>query len=294
MRYERRKACRGFTLVELLVVVAIFGLVVSAMYGVFESNRRSSFKQEAVVEVQQNLRAAMTQIQRDILMAGFLLPFNLPPVETAGASAITLQTASAQGIGARIEGQFNTAVPSEPITQFDTVAAQNEKIQLGMQEMVDLFAANQYVRIIRPGDFGQPVDAVLQVLSTDRANSSIVITDINGVGTIRKGYMIVRVPGAGAAHPNTIAYTFDAANNRLMRNATGTGNQVFAENITGLDFVYILDDGTEVTSLPANDPLLANIRAVRVTLSGQTDPRMAGYTGITNRSLTNVVALRNR
>ena len=62
---------QGFTLVELIVAVAIAGIVMGAIYSTYKSQQHSYTAQTHVVEMQQNLRAALYVIGRDIRMAGF-------------------------------------------------------------------------------------------------------------------------------------------------------------------------------------------------------------------------------
>jgi type IV pilus assembly protein PilW len=62
---------QGFTLVELIVAMAIAGIVIGAIYSTYKSQQDSYVAQEQVAEMQQNLRAALYVIGRDIRMAGF-------------------------------------------------------------------------------------------------------------------------------------------------------------------------------------------------------------------------------
>ncbi len=61
----------GFTLIELLVAMAITGIVAGAIYTAFQSQQKSYLIQEQVAEMQQNLRAAMDIMVREIRMAGY-------------------------------------------------------------------------------------------------------------------------------------------------------------------------------------------------------------------------------
>lgn len=62
---------RGFTLVELLVAIAISGIISIIMYMVFSAQTKTFSKQEQTVEIQQNIRGAMDIMVRDIRMACF-------------------------------------------------------------------------------------------------------------------------------------------------------------------------------------------------------------------------------
>jgi len=62
---------KGFTLVELLVAIAISGIVAGAIFTAFQSQQKSYLIQDQVTEMQQNLRAAMDFMVREIRMAGY-------------------------------------------------------------------------------------------------------------------------------------------------------------------------------------------------------------------------------
>jgi type IV pilus assembly protein PilW len=61
----------GFTLIELLVAMAISGVVAGAIFMAFQSQQKSYLIQDQVTEMQQNLRAGMDIMVRDIRMAGY-------------------------------------------------------------------------------------------------------------------------------------------------------------------------------------------------------------------------------
>jgi type IV pilus assembly protein PilW len=73
---------KGFTLVEILVAIAISGVVMAGIYSAYYTQQRSYEVQEQLVTVQQNLRAAMYFMEREIRMAG------LDPLRSAGAAII--------------------------------------------------------------------------------------------------------------------------------------------------------------------------------------------------------------
>lgn len=61
----------GFTLVELMVAMAIAGIVITVLAFTYTMQQRSATAQEQITEMQQNLRAGLAILERDIRMAGF-------------------------------------------------------------------------------------------------------------------------------------------------------------------------------------------------------------------------------
>jgi prepilin-type N-terminal cleavage/methylation domain-containing protein len=64
----------GFTLLELIIAVVILGIVVSATLESLSRQHKSSIVTEDIVEVQQNIRAIAHLLEREIRMAGFMVP----------------------------------------------------------------------------------------------------------------------------------------------------------------------------------------------------------------------------
>ncbi|MDD5207579.1 MAG: prepilin-type N-terminal cleavage/methylation domain-containing protein [Desulfobacterales bacterium] len=80
----------GFTLVELMVSMAIAGIVMATIYSSYYSQQKAYVTQEQVSAMQQNLRAAMYHLERDIRMAGY------DPTGKAGAMIVAATSASFQ------------------------------------------------------------------------------------------------------------------------------------------------------------------------------------------------------
>jgi prepilin-type N-terminal cleavage/methylation domain-containing protein len=62
---------KGFTLIELLVAMVIASVVLTAIYSVYRAQTRQHRVQQMVVQMQQNMRAAMYLLEREIRMAGY-------------------------------------------------------------------------------------------------------------------------------------------------------------------------------------------------------------------------------
>ncbi len=65
------KTDHGFTLVELLVATVLLGIAMTAIYSSYFSQQKAYVVQTQVAAMQQNLRAAMHMMSRDIRMAGY-------------------------------------------------------------------------------------------------------------------------------------------------------------------------------------------------------------------------------
>jgi prepilin-type N-terminal cleavage/methylation domain-containing protein len=62
---------RGMTLIELMIAMVIGLVVMAAIYQVFQSQQKAHVTQQMVIEMQQNARAAISLMKREIRMAGY-------------------------------------------------------------------------------------------------------------------------------------------------------------------------------------------------------------------------------
>lgn len=87
----------GFTLVELLVTLAISGLLLAAVSKLFISSNKMYTVQEQVLRIQQDVRYGLDTIARDIRMAGY------NPTEDAISAGFT----TANGTNLRVQYDYN-------------------------------------------------------------------------------------------------------------------------------------------------------------------------------------------
>jgi type IV pilus assembly protein PilW len=88
----------GFTLVELMVAMAIATIVLASIYAAFNAQTRRYTTEQQVVEMQQNIRAAMYLLKRDIRLAGYS-PVD-PPVSAGFVADFVSFGAPHDGCGA--------------------------------------------------------------------------------------------------------------------------------------------------------------------------------------------------
>lgn len=65
------KSNSGFTLIEVLIAMAVTLIIMGGAYTVFNSQQKTTLIQNNVSDVQQKLRASMDFVARDIRMAGY-------------------------------------------------------------------------------------------------------------------------------------------------------------------------------------------------------------------------------
>jgi prepilin-type N-terminal cleavage/methylation domain-containing protein len=237
------------------------------------------------------------------------------------------------GQPARVHADILTMNFASPFTTFAKIANEQTGIGAPFivltSESVDTFFVNDKVRIINPTRHEQSTNlsptetlggqgTVFRITALDRALRSITLvwdspgTDNDPAATkFKRGDIIAKVSTVNMNYPNSIAYCLGPAVNCgpaitscpqqgptdqtlcLVRIENGQAN-VVASRISGLQFTYLLDDGTEVTA-PAD---LGAIRAIRVALTGRTATasRLVSATTGTEktRKMATVVRLQNR
>lgn len=88
---KNRRHTTAFTLVELLVAIAIALIVTVAVYGLYSTYVRAFIAQDRVVETQQAARIAIDTLTQDLLRAGYQLPGTQPAITYAASSVLEIE-----------------------------------------------------------------------------------------------------------------------------------------------------------------------------------------------------------
>lgn len=99
----------GFTLIELLVSMGIALIVMSAVYSTYYSQQKQFITQDIVAEMQQNVRSALYNLERDVRMAGY------DPTGNASAGFVTAGTNSIR-VTMDLNGDGDVADTNENVT----------------------------------------------------------------------------------------------------------------------------------------------------------------------------------
>jgi len=109
MKINHSLRSKGLTLIELLIAMAISGIIMAGIYSAFTTQQDSYFIQDQVAEMQQNIRAGLYIMTSDIRMAGF------DPTSNANAGIVTA-TSGRFGFTQDINEDGDTADSGESVT----------------------------------------------------------------------------------------------------------------------------------------------------------------------------------
>ncbi len=258
----------GFTLVELLVGLVISGFLVSAGFSMYLNQHQGWITQEQVSDMQQNVRAAMHEMENTIRMAGYGLPNGLQPIYAANTNPDTITLL--------YQNEFQVLAPVE-----HNMPQPSAEIRCDGHD-ISGFKADTWAYIYDPASDTGEFFFITQV-----QNSSGHIQHNQG--------QLSRCYPAGSMVMTLDRYKFyvdtsDAAHPNLMVQREGNPAYVYAENIEDLQLQYGLANGVLVDVPPAGNL----VRDVQITISAhteRTDPQFQG--DYRHRTLVSSVKVRN-
>jgi len=287
---------QGFTLLELLVAMVISLVVMGAIYGTFKSQEDSFVIQDQVTAMQQNLRAAMYTMSRDIQMAGYITNFDSHTYTTidwdptlAGNEVIRpliygRNNDDGSGVDVKpgtdvivIVKASNDPTDSRQLTSGDTVT--NTTLTLSPFDL-NLDATVYKFGVLVKSDLSRA--EIFQI-------SSIAAGTITFTNSLQENYG----PGDWVYRADVIIYKIDenASHPSLLRRNLGDDNgfQIIAENMDNLQLQYVLANGTTVD----NPVQWADVRAVQICLLARTDHINRGYTNTNTYTMGDQVVTPN-
>jgi prepilin-type N-terminal cleavage/methylation domain-containing protein len=267
---------KGLTLIELLVALAVSGLLIAGMYRTFTGQQKTYTIQEQVVDMQQNVRAAINRMMTELRMSGFgnvsmVLPvtyttgtFNNilnPNMPTAGSLTIISSvggtaTLTASGSGGQNQITVSTLTDGQGNALFDT----------GNRKYISVGGLESYM-----------------ITSVDNGTKTITLN-----GSLTYNHPI----GTPVFTIRALSYQVASVNGipTLLRDENlGDGAQPQADSIENLQFTYLDADGN-ITANPAD------IRIITVSLRARTerqDPDLDNGDGYRRRQIVSNIHLRN-
>ncbi len=239
---SKLKSKAGMSILEVLVALFLAGIVTTAIFQIYITQHKNWMIQEDVTDVQQNARAAIDELNRNIRMAGHGLPFGLNAIEAYDTNPDTI-----------VINYYDNSCDA-PIEE----AMPNPSAELKCNgHDISCFYNGQWVYIFDPatgdGEFFEIT--LVQAAAYHIQHNTMVLSK-----AYPKGSEILAV--------NRIKYFIDYSDSlhpNLMMEALGRKPQVYSENINDLQFRYTMKNGT-TTDNPA---IASNIREVEILISAR-------------------------
>jgi len=285
----RIKNNSGFTLIELLLAIALGMVILAGLFRTFKVQQDSYVIQDQVSAMQQNLRAAMYMITRDLQMAGYYTNFD---------------RTNRQLDWNDLDGNSNPADNMETgrpvIFAVDNRAVSGDGIK-DNTDVIVIVKAGAEGRILAGGEGASggvitlsnrrfDSDGEDDLNNTSKRFGLLVKKDLSfadffqvdsASGSINPpgGLMENYTSGDTVFRTDIIIYRVDDSTPTrpcLVRKNLGNDNgyQVIAENIDNLQFRYQLNDGTWINDPTGNQ---TRVRAVEILLVARTAYQQRGY-----------------
>jgi prepilin-type N-terminal cleavage/methylation domain-containing protein len=219
---------RGLTLVEMVITLAIVGMVAAGAEQLLAGQIRHLSRQESMAEQRQEGRAAVALLVRELSLAG--LPASPDPschafgdvIEADGSMVRFL--ANLYGVATLLEapaaaGDTVLRIPDDASTLPESWGG------TGAVSPGTDFAAHDAVYLYDPGSPGDRTDDRVECHRLDRAGRTGVIT-LAGGDAVRQPFPA----GSRLQVVNDVRYAHDATRHQLMRTVDG-GTQAVADRV---------------------------------------------------------------
>ena len=237
------KSIKGLTLVEILIALIITGILSAAMFRIYINQHHAWMIQDSVIEMQQNARAGIDELGRQLRQTGYELPNGLPPLEAYDTNPDTIVI---HYNGGECDAPIEHAMPQP-----------SAELRCDGHD-VSCFVDGQTAYIFDPftetGEFF--VITQVQVASSHVQHNTTTFSKCYPKGSIILSLDRVKfyIDQSNALHP------------KLMVQVGAYTPQVYAEDITDLQFTYKLKNNM-VVSVP---PLAEDVREIYVTVTART------------------------
>lgn len=231
------------TLVEVLLALLLTGIISAAMFRVYINQHHAWIVQDNVIEMQQNARAAIDELTRQIRMSGYAVPNGLQAFDAFNTNPDTICI------------YYKTQMCDAPI-EHDMPQPSSELRCDGHD--VSCFYAGQFCYIYDPnlesGEFF--TISHVQTGSAHIQHNTDVLSRSYPAGSQLMSIEMIKyyIDQSDTAHP------------RLMVQFANQTPQIYAEDIEDLQFTYVLKNGITV-----DEPVLKNdVRQIGIELKART------------------------
>jgi prepilin-type N-terminal cleavage/methylation domain-containing protein len=260
---------RGFSLMEVLVALILSAVVTTAAFKAYVNQHKSYMIQDDVTNIQQNARACLDQLTRQVRMAGYQLPNGLPSIIASNTNPDTITVTYHQS---GCDTYLSAGMGS---TSADLACATD----------VSCYTAGQWVYI---WEADSAKGEWLQVTSVSTGSKTIQ----HATTTLTRKY------GANSSVLSITQLKFyvdhsDTTHPKLIMSPMNGTPQIYADDISDVQFTYRLKNGT-VVNVPAS---YQDVLEVLITVTGRSatpDPDRPTGQQYRFRSYSTSVTMRNQ
>ncbi len=227
---------RGFTLVEVIIVMLILSVVMTAVMSLIVPAQRSSIIQSDLSTVQGGMRVALERMTKDFRNAGFLIAgasitsagyiLESPPVVNdvvidASVNSVTVNTRAVSGAFGRV-----ASIPTATSNSIVTPPLPSESFSLIYQDQFRNFPTGSYAAVIEPVS-GDPIGDIYYVMSSSpglvklgNKDTHGALADVGAFAVSQAGLILLPVPSASVQTIKDAADPVAATKSALSRTIT--------------------------------------------------------------------------
>jgi len=258
---------RGSSLLEVLIALALTGIVTLAIMNTYVVQHENYLVQDDVTTMQQSARSSIDELTRQVRMAGHHLPLGLLPIEAANTDPDTI----------------TVIYHGNDCETYLTAAMATTSAALACGTTLSCFAAEQWVYIWEPDS---AKGEWFEISNVDNGTNSLQHT----TAPLSRKYGADSQVLALNRVKFYVDGTTEASNPKLMVQFNNDPAQPYADQIQDLQFRYHLDNGTTV-----DEPvLITDIREVQISITaGSGLVQSEDGNNVKDRTYTSSVSLRN-
>lgn len=239
----------GFSLTELLIVVAILAFSLAAVFGVYQVTQRSTQSSIAGEEAQVQLRAVLDRIAADLRMLG------------AGRATSSGALASADSTSIEFDGDVDSTLSASgsPVTVSDDPQVNSGSTTITVTDAINIECG----RTITFTD--GPIKESLTLAASCKSGNTLTVTS---------GLQSYYPKGSYVNTPETISYRWYGSSSGLLCRKTGgscpaaapaaDSEDVVATGVTNFALTYYANQSTTPMSSPIDRD---DVRAIKVAIS---------------------------
>lgn len=258
----RLRGDEGFTLLEVLIVVAILGLIVSAVFSVYSVSQSAYLRSSGLADAQQENRVGIDRMATEMRLAGAYWASTAVPITAANATSITFRGDvngdTVDSSGNEILLAANAASGATSITVSGTIG----------RDGTNPFAPGKYVYL------GNGTTNEVSQIAVGYASGATIPL----VTALTNAYLA----GSIVRTVETVTYLFNSGTTSITRSEQGGAALTLVGNAKGMTLSYFDGSGN---SLGAS-PTLSSIREIGISItttgSGRSDRVMGTRVSLRN------------